>query len=337
VKPAGVAVLFTIHNLAYQGLFDTSCLERLELPAGSLHQMEFWGRISFLKAGIGGADALTTVSPTYASEVLTPEYGCGLDGLLRARASDITGILNGADYGQWDPATDPHIPQNYTPRSVAIKGECKHAIQNELGLSSQASVPLLAFMSRLVHQKMPDVLLEALPALLQSGMQFALVAQGEGVYQDSFRELAARYPGQVGVRIGYDEPLAHRLVAGADLLLHPSRFEPCGLVPIYALRYGTIPIVRNSGGMADTVVDGTTEALKAGTATGFSFEGICSDELVAAVHRAADVYRQPIPWRRLQQSAMRQDFSWRKSAERYAALYRVLRTDVEPRVKLASA
>lgn len=331
------AVLFTIHNLAYQGLFDSSCLERLELPKGSFDKMEFWGRISFLKAGIGGADAITTVSPTYASEILTLEYGCGFDGLLRERAADITGILNGADYGQWDPATDPHISQNYTARSVAIKGECKRAFQNELGLSAQADVPLLAFMSRLVHQKMPDVLLEALPPLLESGMQFALVAEGEDVYQDGFRELAARYPGQVGVRIGYDEPLAHRLVAGADLLLHPSRFEPCGLVPIYALRYGTIPIVRNSGGMADTVVDGTPEALKAGTATGFSFEGICPEELIAGVHRAAHLYRQSIPWRRLQQSAMRQDFSWRKSAERYAAIYGALRTDVEPRVELASA
>jgi starch synthase len=292
--------------------------------------MEFWGQISFLKAGIVGADAITTVSPTYAMEILTPEYGCGLDGVLRERAADITGVLNGADYGLWDPGDDPFIRPNYTARSLARKGECKRAIQTELGLSETADRPLLAYMSRLVHQKMPDVLLEVLPSLIDSGMQFALVAEGEADYQDEFRRLARRYPGQVGVRIGYDESSAHRLVAGADLLLHPSRFEPCGLVPIYALRYATIPIVRNSGGMADTVVDATPETLRAGSATGFSFEGLTADELATCVHRAAELYRQPISWRKLQQTAMSQDFGWRKSAERYAELYRALTAGKTP-------
>jgi starch synthase len=286
--------------------------------------MEFWGKISFLKAGIVGADAITTVSPTYAAEILTPDYGCGLDGVLREKAAVITGILNGADYGLWDPAGDPIIRRNYTARSIARKAECKSAIQRELGLSEDFEVPLLAYMSRLVHQKMPDVLLEVLPELIESGMQFALVAEGDAGYQEQFLRLAARYPGQLGVQIGYDEPTAHRLVAGADMLVHPSRFEPCGLVPIYALRYGTIPIVRNSGGMADTVVNATPEALKAGIATGFSFEGVSADELLACVRRAAGLYRQPIFWRKLQQTAMVQDFGWRKSAERYAELYRAL-------------
>ena len=203
--------------------------------------MEFYGRMSFLKAGIQSADAITTVSPTYASEILTPEYGCGLDGLLRERASILTGILNGVDYRIWDPSTDPYLACNYSARSVAAKSDCKRAIQMELGLKLDADMPLMAFMSRLVHQKMPDVVLDVLPDLLEEGMQFVLVAEGENGYQTRFRELAARYPGRVAVEIGYQEGLGHRLLSGADLLLHPSRFEPCGLVPIYAMRYGTIP------------------------------------------------------------------------------------------------
>jgi starch synthase len=302
----------------------------LQLPADAFRRMEFYGRISFLKAGIATADAIAVVSPTYAGEILTPDYGCGMDGLLRERAADISGILNGADYGLWDPSIDPYIRSNYSARSAASKQACKRAIQGELGLAPDAQRPLLAFMSRLVHQKMPDILLEALPALLEEGLQFALVAEGESGYQDAFLQLAEANPGQVAVHIGYDEPLAHRLVAGADILLHPSRFEPCGLVPIYAMRYGTIPIVRNSGGMADTVVDATPETLKSGTATGFSFESVAAAELIACARRAVDLFRQPIPWRKLQANAMRQDFSWRNSAERYAALYSSLANKSEP-------
>ena len=337
--PAHPAVILTIHNLAYQGLFGAENFERLELAPECFERMEYWGRISYLKAGISAADAITTVSPTYAKEILTPEYGCGLDGLLRERAGDISGILNGADYGLWDPAIDPHICRNYSARSLAWKAHCKRAIQEELGLAVEPDRPLLAFMSRLVHQKMPDVLLDALTSLLQSGMQFALVAEGNSTYEDSFCQLAADFPRQVSVRIGYDEQTGHRLMAGADLLLHPSRFEPCGLVPIYALRYGTIPIVRNSGGMADTVVNATADALRSGTATGFSFEGVSVDAFAACVHRAAELYRQPILWRKLQRNAMRQDFGWRKSAEEYVALYRALKTDPQapPGLETASA
>ena len=318
------ATVFTVHNLAYQGLFPAEELARLDLPPDAHAAMEFYGRISFLKAGIRCADAITTVSPTYADEILTPEYGCGLDGLLRERAADLTGILNGVDYRIWDPGTDTHLACNYTARSLAAKSECKRAIQSELGLDVEAERPLMAFMSRLVHQKMPDVVLEALPELLEEGMQFVLVAEGENGYQTRFLELAARYPGRVAVEIGYQEPLGHRLLAGADMLLHPSRFEPCGLVPIYALRYGTIPLVRNSGGMADTVVDASREALREGTATGFSFDDPSPAALASCVRRAISFYRQPIAWRRLQSSAMRQDFSWLRSAEAYADLYRSL-------------
>ena len=317
------ATLFTIHNLAYQGLFAAEELARLDLPANAFSMMEFYGRISFLKAGIQSADAITTVSPTYASEIRTPEYGCGLDGLLRERAGTLTGILNGVDYHIWDPAIDPYLSGNYSARSVAPKADCKRAIQMELGLEVKADMPLMAFMSRLVHQKMPDVVLDALPALLEEGAQFVVVAEGENGYQIGFQDLAVRFPGHVVIK-GYQEELGHRLLAGADMLLHPSRFEPCGLVPIYAMRYGTIPLVRKSGGMADTVIDASPDAMRQGTATGFSFDEPSLDDLVACVRRAISLYRQPISWRRLQACAMRQDFSWQHSARAYADLYRSL-------------
>jgi starch synthase len=318
------ATLFTIHNLAYQGLFPAEDAARLDLPPTAFPAMEFYGQLSFLKAGIRSADAITTVSPTYAQEILTPEYGCGLDGLLQERSNALTGILNGVDYRIWDPATDPHLVCNYSVRSVAAKADCKRAIQTELGLDMRAEAPLAAFMSRLVHQKMPDVVLEVLPALLEEGMQFVLVAEGDDGYEAQFRDLAARYPGRVAVRIGYEEPIGHRVLSGADMLLHPSRFEPCGLVPIYAMRYGTVPLVRRSGGLADSVIDATPETIRQGTATGFSFEAPSREEMGACVRRALALYRQPISWRRIQAAAMRQDFSWERSAEAYVALYRSL-------------
>ena len=319
---AAPPTLFTIHNLAYQGLFGRENFERLELPNDCFGQMEFYGRISFLKAGIGAADAIATVSPTYASEILTPEYGCGLDGLLRTRAADITGILNGIDYGLWNPRTDPYLPCNYGVRSTGGKRACKIALQEEFGLTSDPDVPLLAFVSRLVHQKMPDVVLDALLAFIEEGMQFALVAEGDAQYQDRFLALAARNPGQVAVHIGYDEPLAHRLIAGADMLLHPSRFEPCGLVPIYAMHYGTIPVVRKCGGMTDTVIDASPQSIRTNAATGFCFDDPSVSQLIACVQRAFRVYRQPLAWRKLQATAMSRDFSWRQSAQVYARLYR---------------
>ena len=315
------ATLLTIHNLAYQGVFAAEELPRLDLPPSAYEVMEFYGKISFLKAGISLADAITTVSPNYAGEILTSEYGCGLEGLLQQRASVLTGILNGVDYRIWDPSTDPHLVCNYSNRSFAAKADCKRAVQAELGLQSAPNVPLLAFMSRLVHQKMPDVVLETLPPLIEQGMQFVLVAEGDTDYQAKFRELADAFPGQVAVKIGYEEALGHRVLSGADMLLHPSRFEPCGLVPIYALRYGTIPLVRRSGGMADTVIDASPEAIREGTATGFSFETPSAEELTACIRRAVSLYAQPIAWRRVQSAAMRQDFSWQRSAAAYGDLY----------------
>jgi len=320
------ATALTIHNLAYQGVFAAEELRRLTLPNGpDVHSsLEFYGSLSFLKAGISWADALTTVSPTYGREILTPEYGCGLDGLLRERATCLTGIMNGADYRVWDPGGDINLTHTYTPRQISGKGACKETIQNEMGLTPSLEAPLIAFMSRLAHQKMPDVVLDALPALLGEGIQFALVADGDAGYANRFRELAARYPGQVFVRAGYDEAVAHRLLAGADMLLHPSRYEPCGLSPIYAMRYGTLPIVRRSGGLADSVVDADQKAIKDGIATGFSFSHPTAQDLIACVQRALSLYRQPIAWRKIRSCAMRQEFGWRGSARAYADLYRTL-------------
>jgi starch synthase len=316
--------ILTIHNLAYQGVFDLEQFARLGLPLHLLPSVEFYGRISFLKAGIQAADAITTVSPTYAKEILTPECGCGLEGLLRERAPILRGILNGADYEIWDPRTDPALPANYSARAMTGKASCKRALQSELGLDSSGDAPLMVFMSRLAHQKMPDIVAESLPALIEEGMQFALVAEGDPAYEAVFRTLAESYRGRVSVRFAYEEPLGHRLLAGADMLAHPARFEPCGLVPIYAQRYGALPIVRHSGGMADSVVDATADTIQAGTATGFAFQNPTRVEFESCVHRALTLYRQPIVWRKLQASAMAQDFGWQRSAETYAQLYRSL-------------
>ncbi len=325
------ATVLTIHNLAYQGVFAAEAFPRLGLPMEAFPEMEFYGRISFLKAGIRCADAISTVSPTYAKDILTPEYGCGLDGLLREKASRLTGTLNGVDYDIWDPGIDPCLARNYTATSPAQKSPNKYAIQSELGLDVMADRPLLAFMSRLVHQKTPDIVLEALPALLEDGMQFALVADGERSYEERFRQLAAAYPGRVAVEIGYEERLAHRLLAGADMLLHPSRFEPCGLVPIYAMRYGTIPLVCKNGGMADSVIQATADTIRRGAATGFFVEEPSVAAVIDGARRAHALYRQPIAWRKLQDSAMRQDFSWRRSAETYASIYHsIIRPPLEP-------
>jgi starch synthase len=318
------ATLLTIHNLAFQGLFDPSQFAHTGLPDAHFAQTEFWGRISFLKAGICGADAITAVSPTYAREILGPDHGCGMDGLLRERAAALSGILNGADYALWNPADDPRLPSSYSARSLAGKALCKRALQAELGLETKPDAPLMAFMSRLAHQKMPDVVLEALPALIEAGMQFVLLARGEPHYEAGFARLAETYPGRVAVRIGYHEDLAHRLLAGADMAAHPARFEPCGLVPIYAMRYGAVPIVRKAGGMADSVVHASAQNLREGSATGFAFEGTSAEDFAACARRALALYAQPILWRRLQAAAMARDLGWARSAEAYAALYRAL-------------
>jgi len=313
------ATVFTIHNLAYQGLFPASYVDRLDVPRPlwTMQGVEFFGQLSFIKGGLVYADWLTTVSPNYAREICTPEYGCGLDGLLRQRADRLAGILNGADYALWDPASDPHLPHHYDARHLAAKRRNTSALRQSSGLSETPGQPLIGLIGRLVDQKGVDLVLAALPRILATGAQLVVLGSGEARYERAWRAAAREHPDQVAVTIGYDEPLAHRIEAGADMFLMPSRFEPCGLNQIYSLRYGTLPLVRRTGGLADTVVD----PADGGQATGFVFDAATPDALVACVERACAIFARPRSWQIIMRSAMRQDFSWNASAARYAALY----------------
>jgi starch synthase len=324
--PARPATLFTIHNLAYQGVFPASTLADLALPGDVFtpEGIEFYGQVSFLKAGIRYSDRLSTVSPSYAREIMTPEQGCGLDGLLRARARYLHGILNGVDYRLWNPGDDPHLAEGFTAHDLSGKRACKAELQRELGLDTDPDVPLIVSLSRITHQKMADVVLDALPAILDRPVQFALLGDGDRGMLNRFAEIARNCPGRFAAHSGYTEPGAHRLLAGGDLLLHPSRFEPCGLTPLYALCYGTLPIVSAVGGLTDTIADATPAALRRGTATGFVFREATVSAMLDGLDRALALYRQPIAWRRMQMTAMAQDFSWDASARRCLAVYRKL-------------
>jgi starch synthase len=320
------ATVLTVHNLAFQGLFPRGLEAELGLPGdpASAESLEFWGKLSFLKAGLRFADHITTVSPTYAREILTPAQGCGLDGVLRQREAILTGILNGADYGVWDPASDPFIPANFSSADLSGKRLCKAALQHRLGLEPAPDTPLVAYVSRLAHQKMADVVAEALPEILGQEVQFALLGEGDRAIERALGAHAARYEGRLAIRIGYEEGLAHGLYAGADILLHPSRFEPCGLAQLYALRYGTLPVVRRVGGLADTIVDAADGAAALHGANGFAFGDDSAAAMIGGLDRALALYREPLAWRRLQRNAMGRDFGWNASAERYLAIYRAL-------------
>ena len=318
------ATLFTIHNLAYQGLFPWEAFDRLALPHELWHMeaMEFHGQFSFIKGGLAFADRLTTVSPTYAREIRTAAFGFGLEGLLNHRADRLTGILNGADYTLWDPACDSLIPARFSASDLSGKARNKTALQQRFGLPSGSNTPLLGVVGRMVEQKGIDLVVDAIPALLKEGVQLAILGSGAHHFEHQLRVLAARYPQQIGLHIGYDEPLAHLIEAGADLFLMPSRFEPCGLNQIYSLRYGTLPVVRRTGGLADTVVDTGPTTLSTGRATGFVFDTTTSETLLTTVRRALVYFRQPKLWRQLIANAMSQDFSWHASAHHYLTLYR---------------
>jgi len=319
------ATVFTVHNLAFQGLFPLQTRAELDVSPAQLtyEGMEFHGQLSFLKAGLAFADRITTVSPTYAQEIRTAEHGCGLDGLLRMRAARLSGILNGVDTAVWNPATDPGIAQRYDAARLAGKAACKRALQAELGLP-QRDVPLFALVSRLTHQKGIDLVLDALPELARHNAQFALLGSGEPALEAALARAVSEYPAQVAVRLGFDEALSHRLIAGADVILVPSRFEPCGLTQLYGLRYGTLPLVRRCGGLADTVVDANDANRAAGVATGFVFEQATGEELAAAIRRVVALYRDSAAWTRVMEQAMAQDVSWQKAAALYLALYREL-------------
>lgn len=319
------ASVFTIHNLAYQGVFPMDCLADLGLPMRQsiLHGIEFHGTISFMKAALVYSKKITTVSPTYAREIRTPEFGCGLDGVLRDREGDLFGILNGVDPEIWNPE-DPDIARPYSADNLQGKMACKLALQSELGLSNLAEGPLFAVVSRLFSQKGMDLLLAALPDLLREGAQLAVLGTGDDYLEEGFRHAAAANPEMVAAFVGYDEAMAHRFFAGADVLLVPSRFEPCGLTQLYALRYGTLPLVHRVGGLADTVIDATPGNLQSDSATGFVFDDVDPHGIGESIHEACELYRDESSWHQVQRRAMVQDFSWGDSAAHYEALYRSL-------------
>jgi len=320
------AVVFTIHNLAYQGLFDEGTFERLRLPTDlwSLHGLEFHHRMSFIKGGIVFSDRVNTVSPTYAEEVKTPRFGCGLEGLLRQLGSRFQGILNGIDYDLWNPATDRNIVQNYGTENFALKVENKLALQREFGLPRNERALVFGHIGRLVEQKGVDLILDILPRLLgHPDTQLIIQGSGNRGIEEALLDAAASAPDRVGIFIGYDEGRAHRIEAGSDAFLMPSRFEPCGLNQIYSLRYGTIPIVHRTGGLADTVSDATPEAILSGAATGLVFPRSNADSLWEKVDHALRMYREQAElWRQLSLNGMRRDFSWEASAKRYTDWYR---------------
>jgi starch synthase len=292
--------------------------------------MEYHGNISFLKAGICFANKLTTVSPAYAQEILTPEFGFGLEGLLCARAQDLVGILNGVDYESWCPKRGVDLCTPYSASDLAGKCVCKTALQEEFGLAIDANAPLLVLVSRLTEQKMADFLPNVAPTVLSQGGQLAVLGRGERWVEDQLRSLSMAYPGRIAVHIDYSDAMARRLLAGADMLLAPARFEPCGLVQMYAMRYGTVPIVRGVGGLKDTVIDiGSVPHAVPADATGIVFERPIAEDLVAAIERACRLYREPLAWRRLQQRAMSRDFSWPRSAGQYLDIYQSLMADEE--------
>jgi len=318
--------VMTVHNLAFQGQVPPHLLGALRLPpaAYSLDGVEYYGSIGFLKAGLALADRVTTVSPTYADEIRTDTGGMGLGGLLRARGSEMVGILNGIDTAVWDPATDSHLAAVFDNDRVAARAANKAAVQARLGLAPEPDTLLVGVISRLAWQKGMDLLSDALPTLLAAGGQLALLGTGEPALQSAFAAAASAYSGRVGVLLGYDEALAHLIQGGADVIAVPSRFEPCGLTQLCALRYGALPLVARVGGLADTVIDANEMALTAGVATGIQFAPPTRDALEAAIARAVRLWRQPEVWVRIQRNAMASDVGWARPARRYAALYREL-------------
>ncbi|MCT8268839.1 glycogen synthase GlgA [Afifella sp. JA880] len=321
--------LFTIHNIAFQGVFPAAEITRLGLPGRYYHRdlTEFWGQISFLKAGIAMSSKVSTVSPTYARELESPEFGWGLDGLIRHRQADMCGILNGIDAGVWDPANDPLIAAPYSAEKSAGKARNKEALQERLGLENDPNAPLLCVVSRLTQQKGMDLLLENLPQLLWRGGQLAVLGSGEAHLEAGFREAAFNNPGRVATVIGYNEPLSHLLQAGADAIVIPSRYEPCGLTQLYGLRYGTLPIVARTGGLADTIIDANAAAVQAGTATGFQFAPVTPEGLRHTLDRAFDLWADRKAWRVARRAAMQSDFGWSASARLYRNLYRRMLKD----------
>ncbi|MDM0044848.1 glycogen synthase GlgA [Variovorax dokdonensis] len=325
-QPAGLpraATVYTVHNLAYQGLFAPWHLQELGLPPAAFHMngLEYHGQISFMKGGLCFADRITTVSPTYAREIQTPEQGFGLDGVLRSRAHVLSGILNGVDDRVWNPATDTLLGARFDRKKMPGKARCKAALQAELGLTEQADAPLFILVSRLTEQKGLPLVLEGLDAIVGQGGQLALLGSGDGWLEAAFRERAAASPAQVSVTLGYSEALAHRLFGGGDVTLVPSLFEPCGLTQMYGLKYGSLPLVHRVGGLADTVVDSSLENIADGTATGFVFDRFDGEAFARAVRRAIALFRRPTDWRAVRAAAMNRPADWGLAANQYVSVY----------------
>lgn len=319
-----IKVLYTIHNLAFQGQFDESMLKSIGLgwEVYSMDGMEFYRKINLMKAGIVFSDEITTVSETYAKEIQTFEYGCGLDGVLGHRSEHVTGIINGIDYNEWNPQVDNLIPAKYSPEQMAGKAECKKALQKKQNLPAREDVPLIGMISRMTDQKGFDLIVANAAELFKMDIQFVLLGAGDQQYQTIFEKIAKEYPQKVAVNIKKDNQMAHEIEAGADLYLMPSKYEPCGLNQLYSLKYGTVPIVRKTGGLADSITDATPESIGDGTGTGFVFEQYAPDALFKTINRALKFYEDKKVWKKIQLNGMSKDFSWDSSAKKYMALYR---------------
>jgi starch synthase len=323
-ETATAASIFTIHNLAYQGNFDRKCRKALEIDSLAFHMdgMEFYGHLSFMKSGIYYSDEVTTVSPAYATQIQTRELGCNMDGVLRQRSANLHGILNGIDTDLWNPASDDYLPAGYSTENMAGKLICKNALQKQFRLNEQEETPVLAMLGRMTEQKGWGIMLEAAPWLLESGVQLVLTGEGSSDYESAIQSLRMRFPGQIEHYSGFSEEIAHLMMAGADCLLVPSYFEPCGLVQMYAQRYGTLPIAHRTGGLADTIVNALPATLADGTATGFLFDSPEAGRLAEAVERALDIRDAGGEhWQKLQLQAMAQDWGWSKAAGRYVEIY----------------
>ncbi|MBB4009854.1 starch synthase [Rhizobium taibaishanense] len=318
-------VVLTIHNIAFQGQFSAALLPLIGLPATvmSTDCMEYYGDISYLKGGLTTSNMITAVSPTYAREILSPRFGMGMEGVLNQRKHILRGIVNGIDSEIWNPATDPHLFTRFDQKTIGLKRLNKTDLQNQFGLDNDDG-PLFAAITRITWQKGMDMLAEAASEIIEGGGKLIVLGQGDKALEQTLVETAQRYPGRMAVKIGYDEETAHRIHGGADSVIQPSRFEPCGLTQLYALRYGCVPVVSRTGGLAETIIDANDAAMSAKAATGFQFDPVNTDGLRHALRRALEAYASPRHWRRLQLQAMRAHYSWERSAEQYAALYNML-------------
>ncbi|OHV75483.1 glycogen synthase GlgA [Ensifer sp. LCM 4579] len=319
---AEMPTVMTIHNIAFQGQFGASVFPELSLPpeAFSMQFVEYYGDVGFLKGGLQTATAITTVSPSYAQEILTPEFGMGLEGLLASRVASLSGIVNGIDAATWNPETDPLIPQNYAPGTLKRRAANRRVLEERFGLDKGPG-PIFCVISRLTWQKGMDLLAQVADDIVALGGKLIVLGSGDAALEGALMAAASRHRGHIGMVIGYDEPLSHLMQAGSDAILIPSRFEPCGLTQLYGLRYGCVPIVARTGGLTDTVIDANEAALAARVATGFQFQPVTADGLRLAIRRAMHAYKEPKVWARLQNQGMKSDVSWAKSAERYASLY----------------